>query len=56
MAQTMHKFVFQATCLVVQKPQFIFLSCDEVTLPLIINQRFLSMCALWKGGNDSQIF
>jgi hypothetical protein len=51
----MHKFVFHATCLAVQKAQFIFVSCDEVTVPLIINHRFLSMCALWKGGNDSPI-
>jgi hypothetical protein len=31
MAKAMHDFVFQSTCLVVQKALFIFVSCDEMT-------------------------
>jgi hypothetical protein len=46
----MHEVMFQSTHLIVQKAQFIYVSCDEI---ITINNQcwFLSTFMLWKGEN-----
>jgi len=50
MDELMHEVMFQSTHLIVQKAQFIYVSCDEI---ITINNQcwFLSTFMLWKGEN-----